>query len=86
MMVHKMLEASEYNKNIAMQLLKDNSELSQFDVNMSFSAAELKDISGELAESTNCNMMVVDETLPSEVKFKGGIVVTSTRTCSRQSL
>lgn len=65
MMVHKMLEASEYNKNIAMQLLKDNSELSQFDVNMSFSATELKDISGELAESTNCNMMVVDETTKS---------------------
>lgn len=59
--VHRMLDTGEHNKDIAIDLLADNAELSEFDINMSFSASKLKAISGELAESSSYNKEVVEE-------------------------
>ena len=56
------LNNDNLSNDVLMTLLKQSSELSEFDVNMSFISNNLKSISEELSTSSLSNMSVVEET------------------------
>lgn len=56
------LNNDNLTNDVLMTLLKQSSELSEFDINMSFISNNLKSISEELSTSSFSNMSVVEET------------------------
>ena len=53
------------NNDLILRLIKNASQLSDFDVNMSFIAKNMDDISMELSEFSTSNMAIVEETTAS---------------------
>lgn len=64
-LVNRVVEINKLNYEMMTHLLMESSKLSEFDVNMSFSANKLKEISEELTSSSSMNMAVVQETTAS---------------------
>ncbi|SHJ97540.1 methyl-accepting chemotaxis protein [Paramaledivibacter caminithermalis] len=61
----KVLKMGELNNQLLLQLIDRSSSLSDFDINMSFISSELKKFANNLAESSEANMAVVEETTAS---------------------
>ena len=60
--LEQMLEANKLNNTLLIELLKESSTLSEFDVNMTFISNKLNSISQELSTSSTSNMAVVEQT------------------------
>lgn len=59
------INRDKMNNDLILSLIKDASQLSSFDVNMSFISENMDDISTELSEFSTSNMAVVEETTAS---------------------
>lgn len=57
-----MLDLEQSNNSLLMELLKETSGLSEFDVNITHISKELYQISDELAQANTSNMAIVQET------------------------
>lgn len=60
--LEQMLEANKLSNVLLLELLKESSTLSEFDVNMTFISNKLNSISHELSTSSTSNMAVVQQT------------------------
>lgn len=58
----KVLESGNVNNSLLIKLVDETSKLSDYDVNMQFISKELKNAAEQLAESSESNMAVVEET------------------------
>lgn len=59
------INRDKINNDLILRLIKDASQLSNFDVNMSFISKNMDDISMELSEFSTSNMAIVEETTAS---------------------
>ncbi|MTK12092.1 MAG: chemotaxis protein [Clostridiaceae bacterium] len=71
---NKILESGSLNNSLLLKLVNEASLLSDFDINMSFISKELKKVAQQLAESSESNMAVVEETTANVSQVSGSII------------